>query len=181
MEIPREDFERVMFFEQTREQAMAEFKKNPHDADVSIVAETVAGAVEDTVAGRPHAGIVSGAVAGTVAGSIAGTVAERGSVAHDGNSQKSLQYCSSAPLLPSDVPPSVRPSVRPSPRFPSSLRLSVSAHLLLFFPPPLCAPQNLTKLGRTLVELAQFIQGQEANGFILCSSAPLLPSVPLRI
>ncbi|CAI7820555.1 unnamed protein product, partial [Closterium sp. NIES-53] len=33
MEIPREDFERVMFFEQTREQAMAEFKKNPHDAD----------------------------------------------------------------------------------------------------------------------------------------------------
>ncbi|CAI5526693.1 unnamed protein product, partial [Closterium sp. Naga37s-1] len=33
MEFPREDFERVMFFEQTREQAMAEFKKNPHDAD----------------------------------------------------------------------------------------------------------------------------------------------------
>eukprot|EP00475_Leptophrys_vorax_P046069 TRINITY_DN9758_c0_g1_i1.p1 TRINITY_DN9758_c0_g1~~TRINITY_DN9758_c0_g1_i1.p1 ORF type:complete len:206 (-),score=29.05 TRINITY_DN9758_c0_g1_i1:502-1119(-) len=33
MEIPREDFERIMFFEQTRAQAMAEFERNPHDAE----------------------------------------------------------------------------------------------------------------------------------------------------
>ena len=34
MEIPREDLERFMFFEQAREQAMADLKKNPRDAEV---------------------------------------------------------------------------------------------------------------------------------------------------
>lgn len=34
MEIPREDLERLMAIEQTRELAMAEYRRNPNDAEV---------------------------------------------------------------------------------------------------------------------------------------------------